>query len=132
MGDGRIRVLAGVLGLGVAAALAVAVRAGAATVSGESVSVAGKQTPVAGKSNTYTMSGGLIGTWKITSLKEGATKPVFKASGTEQFKGCLDCKLDGSCSGGPSGTLNFKFRYWGVFDSVDSRLKEAPTASGCG
>lgn len=119
MGETGIRVVAGVLGLGVTAALAVAVQAGAASVTGESIPVAGKQTPVAGKEDTLEMSGGLVGTWKITSFKQTATKPVFKARGTESFKGCLDRKLDGSCSGDPTGTLNFSFRYWGVFDSRD-------------
>lgn len=44
---------------------------------------------------------------------------MFKAKGTESFEGCVDRKLDGSCTGDPTGTLKFSFRYWGKFGQGD-------------
>jgi hypothetical protein len=37
---------------------------------------------------------------------------VYRAEGTEKFKGCLDRDADGSCKGEPKGKLFFSFRYW--------------------
>jgi hypothetical protein len=113
-----LRFLATVLGTMIAASL-LAAGAVATPVSGEQFSVAGKQTVVNEAASTYKMSGGLLGEWKITSFTETAAKPVFKGKGTESFKGCIDRKLDGSCAGDPSGTLKFKFRYWGKFGKGD-------------
>jgi hypothetical protein len=119
MRNSGIRFLATVLGTAIAASLPASAAVGAA-VSGEQFSVAGKQTNVNEKAGTAKMKGGLLGDWKITSLKETASKPVFKAKGTESFKGCIDRQLDGSCSGDPSGTMTFKFRYWGKFGAEDA------------
>ncbi|MGH8526819.1 MAG: hypothetical protein ACREXY_22195 [Gammaproteobacteria bacterium] len=76
--------------------------------------VSGKQTFVGGgKKSTYNMAGGLVGSWAITSFKELKNKGVvFKAKGTESFNGCMDLGHDGSCTGDPSGTMDFTFTYW--------------------
>jgi hypothetical protein len=111
--------VATVLGTVVAASLAAA-GAAATTVSGEQFSVAGKQVVVNEKAGTSKMSGGLLGNWKITSFTQTAEKPVFRGKGTESFSGCIDRKLDGSCTGDPSGTMKFKFRYWGKFGKGDT------------
>lgn len=103
--------------LGVLAFAAVVV---AAPVSGEQFAVSGKQTVVDEEAGTYKMTGGLIGNWKITSFKElPSAGGVLMAKGTESFKGCVDRKLDGSCTGDPSGTMKFSFRYWGRFGKED-------------
>jgi hypothetical protein len=119
MRNPRTRFLATVLGTTIAASL-LAMPAVAATVSGEQFSVSGQQTNVNEKAGTSKMVGGLLGNWKITSFKETASKPVFRGKGTESFKGCIDRQLDGSCAGDPSGTMTFKFRYWGKFSSSDA------------
>jgi hypothetical protein len=119
MRNSGIRSIATVLGTAIAASL-LATTAVAVTVSGEQFPVAGKQTVVSEKAGISKMSGGLVGSWKITSFKELATKPVFKGKGTELFNGCIDRQLDGSCTGDPSGTINFKFRYWGKFSASDA------------
>jgi hypothetical protein len=94
------------------AALALAAPAGAKTTT---YPVSGKQTVVDEAAGTYKMSGGLIGDWALTSFKELAKTPLFRAKGTEHFSGCLDRGRDGSCAGDPSGTLDFTFRYWAQF-----------------
>jgi hypothetical protein len=114
-----VRSLATVLGTTTAALLS-ATGAFATTVSDEQFAVAGKQTVVSEAAGTYKMSGGLLGNWKITSFTETASQPVFKGKGTESFNGCIDRKLDGSCAGDPSGTIKFKFRYWGKFGKGDA------------
>lgn len=119
MRNSGIRFIATVLGTTIAALLS-ATAAVALTVAGEQFAVAGKQTVVNEKAGTAKMSGGLLGNWKITSFKETAQKPVFKGKGTESFSGCIDRMLDGSCAGDPSGTLRFKFRYWGKFGKGDT------------
>jgi len=119
MRNSGIRSIATVLGTMIAASL-MATAAAATTVSGEQFAVAGKQIEVNEKAGTAKMTGGLLGDWKITSFTETAQKPVFKGKGTESFSGCIDRKLDGSCAGDPSGTLKFKFRYWGKFGKGDS------------
>jgi hypothetical protein len=97
----------------VAAALVLAAPAGAATT----YQVSGKQIVVDEAAGTYTMQGGLIGDWAITSFTEIAKAPLYKAKGTELFAGCLDVKHDGSCKGDPAGKLRFSFRYWASFDA---------------
>src|ERR1700753_995184 len=102
------------------AALALATTAAAAPASGEGFAVSRKQNVVDEEEGTYKMSGGLVGEWKITSFKElPSSQGVFKAKGTESFKGCVDRKLDGSCTGDPTGNLKFSFRYWGRFSKED-------------
>ena len=119
MRNSGIRLFATVLGTVIAASLLATV-ASAATVSGEQFSISGQQTNVNEKAGTAKMRGGLLGDWKITSFKETASKPVFKGKGTESFKCCIDRQLDGSCSGDPSGTMKFSFRYWGKFSAEDA------------
>jgi hypothetical protein len=103
--DKAMRRLAGLVLLASAVALLWATPAGATYVSG-------KQTIVSEKKGTFKMAGGLIGSWAITSFKVQKTKPVFKAKGTESFNGCMDVGHDGSCTGDPSGTMDFTFKYW--------------------
>jgi hypothetical protein len=98
-------------------ALALAAPAGAA-----SYPVSGKQTVVSEKNGTYRMNGGLIGNWKTTSFKEIAKSPIYKGKGTERFEGCLDTNHNGNCAGDPSGSLSFKFLYWGKFGAGDSLI----------
>jgi hypothetical protein len=97
-----------------AAALVLAVPAGAATYQ-----VAGKQTVIDADAGTSTMSGGLLGAWKITSFEQVALSPYYEAKGTESFEGCIDRRRDRSCKGDPSGTLAFEFSYWATYGSAD-------------
>jgi hypothetical protein len=89
------------------AATAVAVPALATTykVSGQQIvdNPAGSQAHV---------TGGLVGSWRLTSFKQTAKKPLIRAHGTERFVGCIDVALDGNCTGDPTGTLKLKFLYW--------------------
>jgi hypothetical protein len=120
--------IAGLVALSATAALLAASPASAIPVSG-------KQTIVSEKKGTSKMAGGLIGQWAITSFKVLKTKPVIRARGTESFDGCLDVDLDGSCSGNPSGTLAFSFRYWGKTagdGSVQLGTCAHPVVSGTG
>ena len=87
-----LRRIAALISLSAAVALVVAAPAGAGSVSGE-------QTIVDQAAGTYEMSGDLVGDWAITSFTELATTPVYRAEGTEKFKGCLDRDRDGSCRG---------------------------------
>ena len=97
-----------------AAVLVLAAPAGAATYR-----VAGKQKVIDEDAGTYKMTGGLRGSWAMTSFEEVATSPYYEGTGTEAFKGCLDRRRDRSCKGDPSGTLSFKFHYWALFASED-------------
>jgi hypothetical protein len=65
------------------------------------------------------MRGGLLGRWTGTSFKVLAKSPLYRAKGTERFRGCIDRRRDRSCAGDPSGTLSFTFRYWALFRSSD-------------
>ena len=96
-----------------AAALAPAATANAATT----YQVSGRQIVVDEAAGKYTMQGGLIGDWSITSFTEIAKAPLYKGKGTELFVGCLDVRRDGSCKGDPAGKLRFRFRYWASFDA---------------
>jgi len=104
----------------VAAFLAAFLAAGPAAAA--TYPVSGEQTVVSEADGTYKMTGGLVGSWKTTSFKEIATSPLFRAKGTERFKGCLDVGRDGSCAGDPSGGINFRFLYWGKFGPGDSLI----------
>jgi hypothetical protein len=97
-----------------AAATAVAAPAGAATYP-----VSGKQIVVNQKKGIFKMRGGLLGRWTGTSFKVLAKSPLYRAKGTERFRGCIDRRRDRSCAGDPSGTLSFTFRYWALFRSSD-------------
>ena len=58
------------------------------------------------------VTGGLIGSWRLTAYKELATKPLVRARGTERFVGCIDVAHDGNCTGDPFGSLRLSFLYW--------------------
>jgi hypothetical protein len=96
--------------------------------------VSGKQTIVSEKKGTFKMAGGLIGSWAITSFKVLKKKPVFKAKGTESFNGCMDLGHDGSCTGDPSGTMDFTFIYWAKIGGEKVQLGTCahPVAGGTG
>ncbi|HVO54809.1 MAG TPA: hypothetical protein VMT37_10385 [Solirubrobacterales bacterium] len=98
-----------------ATALALAGSASAATYP-----VSGKQIVVDEAAGTYKMNGGLVGKWEVTSFKELGSGSIFRAKGTERFKGCLDLRRDRSCAGDPSGTLSFTYLYWGEFEADDT------------
>jgi hypothetical protein len=103
--------------------------------SAQARSVSGTQTVVDENAGTYRMHGDLVGNWKITSFKEIATTPVYRAKGTERFRGCLDRGHDGGCSGDPSGTLRLKFQYWALFGPGDALVGGAcwhPIVGGTG
>lgn len=92
----------------------------ASSADAKSISVSGTQTVLDENAGTYRMHGDLVGMWKTTSFKEVATTPVYRAKGTESFRGCIDRGHDGACAGDPSGTLRMKFRYWALFGADDS------------
>lgn len=98
-----------------AAMLIVAAPASAAST----YTLSGKQIVVDEEQGIYKMRGSLIGRWTITSFQEVAQPPYFHATGTEEFKGCLDRRHDRSCKRDPSGTLSFTFEYWALFGSED-------------
>lgn len=99
--------------------------------------VSGKQTLVGGKKGlgNFTVAGGLVGSWALTSFKVVKQKPVVKGQGTETFNGCMDLGHDGSCTGDPSGTMDFTFKYWaklGPDDKVQLGTSGHPVVSGTG
>jgi hypothetical protein len=101
------RVLTGAAGVACAAAIAVASPAAAATyeLSGTQVSVG---------SDVALNYGGLLGAWQVQSftLDPASVPPVFHATGTETFYGCLNLNHDGSCYHESTGTLSFTFETW--------------------
>jgi hypothetical protein len=105
--------------IGVLIALATAVSL-AAVADAKTYRVSGRQIAVNANKGKYKMRGGLRGRWQVTSFKRLATTPLFRAKGTELFRGCLDVRHDGHCSGDPKGNLRFKFRYWADFASDGS------------
>jgi hypothetical protein len=100
--------------------LAIAVAMGfVAQADAKSYRVQGKQVVVDENAGTYTMRGGLIGDWAVTSFEEDAGGVLFRAHGTETFSGCLNRGHDRSCKGDPKGTLEFTFEYSALFGSAD-------------
>jgi hypothetical protein len=93
-------------------------------VPAEAQFVSGQQTIVNANAGKFKMKGGLIGNWAITSFKQLSVKPVFKIKGTEKFDGCMDVNRDRSCQGDPTGTLTFKFVFWGHFQGGDPSKAE--------
>jgi hypothetical protein len=89
------------------AAISVAVPALGATYQ-----LSGEVTPANADGSQLHVSGGLLGTWRTTSNKTLATKPLIHARGTERFVGCIDVARDGNCNGDPTGTLRLKYDYW--------------------
>jgi hypothetical protein len=98
--------------LTVAAALALASPAGAATIE-----VEGRQKVI--DDTTAKMTGDLRGVWTTTSFELVSLDPYVEGKGTESFTGCIDRRRDRSCAGDPSGTLSFEFRFWGLYESPD-------------
>jgi len=97
--------------------------------------VSGRQTTVNEDKGKFRMHGGLIGPWRITSYKQISTDPIYRARGTERFRGCLNVHRDHSCKGDPSGTLSFRFIYWAQFASDGSLVWGScfhPVAGGSG
>ena len=109
----HLRTVAGAL-------LAMALCCSLMATSAQARSVSGTQTVLDENAGTFRMHGDLVGLWKITSFKEVATTPLYRARGTERFRGCIDRGHDGSCAGDPSGTLRMKFRYWALFGPGDA------------
>jgi len=99
----------------VAMAMAVAMLAFVATAGAATHSVSGRLITVNENAGKYNVRGGLIGRWRITSYKRLATSPIYRAKGTEHFKGCLNVHRGHGCAGEESGTLSFRFRYWARF-----------------
>lgn len=95
------------------AVAALALLAASPAAAQRTYQVAGRQVIVNEDAGTYKMRGGLRGDFAVTSFKELATEPLYRAEGTERFRGCLDRRRDRSCAGDPSGTLSFSFLYWG-------------------
>jgi hypothetical protein len=94
--------------------------AGTASASADTTyPLSGKQTVVNEDKGLYKMRGSLIGRWTVTSFNEVADPTYFHATGTEEFKGCLDRRRDRSCKSDPSGTLSLTFEYWALFGSED-------------
>ena len=100
-------------------AISAAVLVTAAPAAAKTYAVSGKQIVVDADKGVYKMRGSLIGRWSVTGFQELAQEPYFHASGTEEFKGCLDRKRDGRCKGDPSGTLSMTFEYWALNASDD-------------
>ena len=113
----RARFLTAVCLAAVAAGFA-AVPASAATYR-----VSGQQIVDNAAGTRFHVTGGLVGTWRVTSFKQLASKPLIRARGTERFVGCIDVGLDGSCTGDPSGSLTFGFRYWAKPGSTANTVK---------
>jgi hypothetical protein len=63
--------------------------------------------------------GGLLGVWQITAFNPVETSPLFHATGTETFSGCLNLNHDSYCYKEPTGTLKFSYDYWAKFASAD-------------
>jgi hypothetical protein len=91
----------------------------AAPAAAKTYAVSGKQIVVDADKGVYKMRGSLIGRWSVTAFQESPQDPYFHASGTEEFKGCLDRKRDGRCKRDPSGTLSMTFEYWALNASDD-------------
>src|SRR5262245_33568277 len=85
----------------VAAALAAACLATAATAAADptTVTVRGTQVPVDPDAGTYTMTGSLVGRWRITAFTvRYADATQFVGTGRERFVGCLDSNRNGTCN----------------------------------
>ena len=97
---------------GVAAVAAVAAICTAAPALAATYQLSGQLTPESATGSLLHISGGLLGTWKTTSNKTLATKPLIHSRGTERFVGCIDVAQDGNCTGDPTGSLRLKYDYW--------------------
>jgi hypothetical protein len=100
------RVLAVTAAAACAAAIAAATPAAAATyeLSGTQVGV----TP-----DWALNYGGLLGAWHIDTYNpDPFTPPIFHATGTETFYGCLNLDRDGSCYKEPTGSMSFNYEFF--------------------
>lgn len=104
--------------LGILLGLAVSVSLLAVSAA-QAMYVKGHQLAVDEDAGQYAMTGGLNGSWDITKFHVKQTGPVVKVKGWELFDGCVDVARDGSCAGDPTGTLDFRFRYWARFGDDD-------------
>lgn len=96
-----------------------ALAAGSSTAAAAALPVSGTQVAVDEAVGKFRMTGSLLGAWTTTSFTEIRKTPLFEARGTEKFSGCLDRNRDRRCAGDPSGTLKFRFLYWGRFAAGD-------------
>ena len=98
--------------------------------------VSGEQIVDSADGSKAHVTGGLVGSWRVTSFKQLATKPLVRARGTERFVGCIDVALDGSCTGDPFGSLRLGFQYWAKPGSKPNSVAWGscyhPIASGTG
>jgi len=121
----------------------VAVQAGigasATTVRGDQL-IAGSQNCPNADSGTYRMAGDLVGCWYTVTFDVVQEKDnpggKFKASGTEQFVGCLNTNGNATCdSGEPSGTFDTTFVFTAKFaptgDEIHGRCHH-PIVGGTG
>jgi hypothetical protein len=100
-------------------ALSVLVVLSGASVAGAKY-VTGRQTPV--NETTFKMTGDLLGTWKGLTFKVLKQNPFLYAKGTERFTGCIDQNRDRSCTGDPTGTIDFSFHYWARMKGKQTQL----------
>jgi|tagenome__1003787_1003787.scaffolds.fasta_scaffold20730069_3 hypothetical protein len=103
-----------VAALALSGVLTLTAPAGAATYR-----LSGRQIAVDADNGVFKMNGSLVGDWNITRFDTTATSPLLQATGTEQFKGCLDRRRDGCDRRDPTGGLSFTFTYEALFASPD-------------
>jgi len=113
--------------------------ASATTVRGDQL-IAGSQNCPNADSGTYRMAGDLVGCWYTVTFdvvqENDNPGGKFKASGTEQFVGCLNTNGNGTCdSGEPSGTFDTTFVFTAKFaptgDEIHGRCHH-PIVGGTG
>ena len=133
-----------VLSVGLAAVAAlVAVQAGigasATIVRGDQL-IAGSQNCEGADAGTYRMAGALVGCWYTVTFdvvqENDNPGGKFKASGTEQFVGCLNTNGNATCDPGePSGTFDTTFVFTAKFaptgDEIHGRCHH-PIVGGTG
>jgi hypothetical protein len=133
-----------VLLLGAVSVMAlVAVQAGigasATTVRGDQL-IAGSQNCPNADAGTYRMAGDLVGCWYTVTFdvvqENDNPGGKFKASGTEQFVGCLNTNGNATCDAGePSGTFDTTFVFTAKFaptgDEIHGRCHH-PIVGGTG
>jgi hypothetical protein len=100
---------------------AIALIALPASASAKTYRVAGEQVITDPDTQTSAMTGGLVGTWRLLSIRPVKSPDAPEvARGAERFAGCIDVGLDGSCAGDPTGTLRFRFIYWALPGAADA------------
>jgi hypothetical protein len=116
------------------AAAAAALAAGPALA--KSYQVSGQQLVDSPTATTALMTGGLLGTMRVTSFKTLAKSPLIRSQGTERFVGCIDVARDGGCAGDPAGSLRLRFLYWARAGSKPNSIRWGscwhPIVSGTG